>query len=127
MRRPEFEELKGKTLISIEGMEPDSREILFTCSDGTKYRMWHMQDCCEDVRLEDVAGDPDDLIGTPILFAEESINRDVILPAYAESETWTFYKLATRNGWVDLRWYGISNGYYSETVNLDLIKEDKNG
>ena len=61
-----FEELKGKTIVKIEGMEKDSGCIEFFCSDGTKYVMDHEQDCCESVYLEDVCGDKqthDKLVG----------------------------------------------------------------
>ena len=117
-----FEELKGKTITKIEGMEKDSGCVEFFCSDGTKYIMYHEQDCCESVYLEDVCGDVKDLLNSPILLAEEVKNADgPALDKYDESWTWTFYKLATIKGTVTLRWYGASNGYYSEEV--DFHKE----
>lgn len=121
-----FEVLKGKTLSRIEGMEKGNDVVTFYCTDGSAYEMFHSQDCCECVEIEDVCGDVEDLIGSEILVAEENIHENenpegVEVPEYQDSFTWTFYKLATRKGYVDLRWYGESNGYYSESVDFKQI------
>ena len=118
-----FNILKGKTITSIDGAVKGSDEIIFSCSDGSQYRLLHYQDCCESVEIEDICGDINDLIGSPILIADEVENDNVGNPRseYDESFTWTFYKLATINGYVDIRWYGTSNGYYSERV--DFIED----
>jgi hypothetical protein len=114
--------LVGKTLTEIQKVEDD--EIYFVTSDEETYRMWHYQDCCEDVTIEDIIGDLDDLIGSPITLAEEvTSNENPLNEEWDESFTWTFYKFATNKGYVTIRWYGTSNGYYSESVDFAKIKE----
>ena len=114
--------LVDKTITSIKGLNKGSEEIIFNCSDGTSYKMYHPQDCCEQVSLDDFYGDENDLIGSPILKAEVRTNNEDPKNKYDESYTWTFYTFVTAKGTVDLRWYGTSNGYYSERVDFIRIK-----
>ena len=120
----EFSQLVGKTLTHIEGAVGDD-VMTFTTSEGERYQMWHSQDCCESVSIEDISGDLSDLIGTPIVLAEESTSDsapDTTTERYRdESETWTFYRLATAKGFVVIRWFGASNGYYSESVDFARV------
>jgi len=110
-----IDNFKGLIFSSIDKSD---EEIIFTTQSGEKYKMYHEQNCCEDVYIEDVVGNLDDLIGSPILLAEE-VTQD------GDTEwgtcTWTFYKLATLKGYVTIRWNGESNGYYSESVDIRLI------
>jgi hypothetical protein len=110
--------LKGKVLKNVK---VDDAEIHFETVDGERYKMYHEQDCCENVYVESVVGDVTDLLGEEVLVADEVSNQeyeDANEPEYAESYSWTFYKLATRRGYVDIRWFGSSNGYYGEGVHF---------
>jgi hypothetical protein len=116
-------ELIGKTIASID---KSYDELIFNMEDGTKYKMYHSQDCCESVSIEDIIGDLDDLIGTPILRASEDTNSsnhpiNKQFDWEPESFTWTFYNFATIKGYVTIRWLGTSNGYYSESVSFVKI------
>lgn len=134
--------LIGKTLSKIEN---NVTELIFHTECGAVYKMYHSQDCCESVQIEDIVGDLDDIIGTPILKASEDSSRDKEIPQNIieklpqkhlvalvtekitgventdESFTWTFYNIATIKGYVTIRWYGTSNGYYSEGVDFEQI------
>ena len=118
--------LKGKTIESIDGLESGSDNVYFMFTDGTKLHMYHQQDCCESVRVEDVIGDVNDLMYAPVVMAEEVTNSDDPPPddQSHESYTWTFYKFATTAGYVTVRWLGSSNGYYSETADWTLYGPD---
>jgi hypothetical protein len=112
----QFKDLLGKTLTDIKKTDD---ELYFTTSDGEQFKAYHSQDCCENVWIEDIEGDLDDLLNTPILLAEEVTNSDDKFGKdIYESFTWTFYKLATIKGFVTIRWLGNSNGYYSESVDF---------
>src|ERR1017187_3926763 len=111
----EISELVGKTLTHASGSVGD-HVIRFEANDGSVYQMFHAQECCEGVSVEDICGDLQDLVGIPIISAEESkscTNPEGVNPAYQDdSFTWTFYRIATAKGLVVIRWYGSSNGYY---------------
>jgi hypothetical protein len=106
-----FETLKGKTFTSVTS---DDDSITFI-GDGIQFTLKHCQECCEDVHIESIVGDLEDLVGSEILVTEESSNDS---ESEFDAEQWTFYKLATVKGWVDVRFYGSSNGYYSTGVDL---------
>ena len=117
-----FSDLVGQTLVSIEGAVNGSEEIIFTADNGRKWQMIHYQDCCESVSVEDFDGDINDLIGVPILQAEEVSNHNYDDNNDYESCTWTFYKLGTIKGYTTIRWLGVSNGCYSESASFEEIK-----
>jgi hypothetical protein len=123
----DMNELLGKTLVAVErqGDRASGESLEFVTDAGERFRMFHSQDCCESVTIEDIAGDLADLIGSPITKAEEVVSENqnppgVTPPEFQDSFTWTFYHFATAKGYVTVRWYGESNGYYSESV--DFVK-----
>lgn len=96
---------------------------VFHLNNGRMYKLFHDQSCCENVYIDDVCGELNDLVDSPLLQAEESSNSDVIPDKNVGDDSdylWTFYKFATRKGHVTVRWYGSSNGYYS--VSVDFIE-----
>ena len=107
----------GKVFTSVT---QDGYEMVFA-NETERFRFFHYQDCCESVHVEDIVGDLSDLVGEPLLMAEEVSGEAPVGfdEEYHDVVEWTFYKFATRKGYVDVRWLGESNGYYSTSVSLE--------
>lgn len=97
----DIKELKNKTVSKIDVLD-DKEGLSFYVDGYKKVTLQHTQDCCECVELNDVCGDLDDLLHSPLLRAEVETNKG-------------------HCGEVVLRFLGESNGYYSEDV--DVIEE----
>lgn len=94
------------------------------------FRFYHMQDCCECVRIYDIIGDLNDLVGCPIVEATEKVSHiwpEELGDYNPESFTWTTYTLRTKDHTVVVRWLGESNGYYGEGVYCHLTHEPVDG
>jgi len=111
-----------RTIASLEGFEPGSVEVIIRFTDGSYIQQEHVQDCCEDVSLYQVDGNIQKHIGaTAIDFIKKSTTaEDAEVEEYG---TWTFYTLITSKGYLDWRWLGESNGYYSEDVDSTFYEK----
>lgn len=117
-----FEELIGKTLTAIKVDEKYAAWILFVVSEDEKYLLHNDEADCNDVQvtIDDINGDINDLVGSPLTMAE-SVSNEAFEKTQDAEGTWTFYRFATIKGYVDIRWFGTFNGYYSETVTLERL------
>lgn len=117
----QFINMIGRTITKIDGQVGDE-EMIFHANDGSIFKFYHYQDCCESVAIEDIVGDINDLINSAIIIAESVDNidpPDEFNENDYESCQWTFYKFATIKGNITVRWFGMSNGYYSTGVSYD--------
>lgn len=120
--------LIGKTFFNVERIDASALNgdgiVFWETKDAATYALTHYQDCCESVYVEDIAGDLSDLVGSPITMCEFVSNADEPGPVDRrdESFTWTFVKLATIKGYVTIRFYGSSNGYYAEDAAFYAVR-----
>ena len=109
-----YKQLIGREILKIAVSE----DVLYFVFGEIIAKWNHEQDCCESVYIEDIEGDLKNLIGTPLVMAETYYHE---ADTDAGSETYTYYTFATVKGRVVIRWYGESNGYYSESVDMTTI------
>ena len=121
MKARKFSDLVGALVTYVDAPVDADEAFIFTRDSGG-FRLFHYQDCCENVWIADVVGDWWDIIGQVIVSAEEVENAD---PAdkpddiYGDIQEWTFYHLRTAKGDVTIRFCGRSNGYCSVGVDVE--------
>lgn len=109
-------------LIKAEGIYKGSELIVFYGKSGYAVKMFHEQNCCEHVSVESIDNPDDIYTDTSFCRITESTNSSEDNGDMSYSYTWTFYNIQTDKGWATIRWYGESNGYYSEAVNFEILK-----
>jgi len=116
IKETKFSDLVGKTLSEVK-VERD--KITFIVDETESYSMFHGQDCCEQVWIEDICGDLNSLVGVPILFADESSSQVEDKSNYSSLE-WTFYRIGCIKGSAVIRWCADLDTYYS--VQVDFVR-----
>jgi len=121
----EIENIIGATILAVEGCAVGSDSVTFLTDKGD-LRFYFDNDyygrCHVSVNLEDVTGDPSDLVGGIVSVAEARSNQEEDSGGYRTR--WTFYTIRTTKGDLDLRWLGNDNGYYSVSVRMDWEEKE---
>ncbi|MEK2647414.1 DUF7448 domain-containing protein [Bdellovibrio sp. BCCA] len=110
--------LLGKTIISHKLVDQKSN-LLLVGDDGMHYWLGGFSSDGGHVHLEDINGNLDDLLNSPILRAEE---KTVLVPedqkthpGYTE-DYYFYYEISTIKGSVHMRFYGEEGAYYSASA-----------
>ena len=119
----EEQELVGEVLTHID-VDDANNVIMLVTASGKEFRVCHHQDCCERVRIVDTLGNWKELIGKQIIGMDIHAGNAETDPdgEPVESGTDTEITFRTDEHTVISRWFGESNGYYSESVDFDRIK-----
>lgn len=109
-------DLVGKTFSKVVVNEYKT-DMMFS-NDEYWFQFYHQPECCECVSIEEIIGDLNDLIDTPILEAREDVSDVPDDLKRDDTNQWTFYNFRTIKGSVTVRWFGSSNGWYSVAVDF---------
>jgi hypothetical protein len=114
-----LEDLQGEVITRILGLKKDSDQVLFFFPHGV-LRMANLDHFGSGELLE-IEGDEADFTGRPLLQIEVA-HKAADKPNNSGNTEyeWTFYKLKSDLGYLDLRWYGDTGqtGMYSAQVDL---------
>ena len=123
-------DIVGKRVLAVNGLRKGSEAVDFLLSDGSVFEMAYHPDCYASCYILELDCAPEDFVDQVVLSAEVVSNSGAESPPppgeYApDSYTWTFVKFSTSKGHFTVRWYGESNGYYSETPSFTRLPPDE--
>ncbi|MDL2250486.1 hypothetical protein LJC51_07535 [Lachnospiraceae bacterium OttesenSCG-928-J05] len=117
-----YEELLASPVIKVECQAFDY-ELHFYLENGKHYKFFHDPVSDESALITDITGNLDDLRGQ-LIIAELVDNYDE-MDSYGDIFEWTFYKFATAKGYVTVRWEGHGTTWYSTSVELVEVIDNK--
>ena len=88
-----MEEINGKIIKDITGLEPDSENVKIIFTDGSYLVQSHEQECCENVCVSQVDGDVCRHIGAVVDALIVKIETGEL--DFGDTYTATFYTLKT--------------------------------
>ena len=104
--------LYDKTLQSVKEVE---NELILTFNCGSTLTLYHIQDCCESVYIEECPS------FTPYYGKTlSSIDVDIEVSECFTLTVFTFYWGSASPESCEVRWLGTSNGYYDENVDYKV-------
>ena len=120
-------EMVGETVDFVD-VDETKNQIVITTQSGRQFRIYHDQDCCEQVEIvesQDGDGQLVTLIGKKIEGVEVELEEDVDPPPFEDCDSWTRTKISfrTNSETVISRWIGTSNGYYSESITINELNK----
>jgi hypothetical protein len=130
--------LKDRVIRNIS-LEKDSLQIGLQKGQDRYYQVYdnylflHKQDCCESVTIHSIEGDLISLLNEKIKDFRFESHKDESPDDFtkkvvkeeeysSDSFTWTILTFKTETKEVKVRWLGVSNGYYSEDVDFQQVK-----
>ena len=99
----------------VTNIDLDNDRVRIELENGSAFIMEHDQECCESVYITDGKNEMRELVGYKIVDATCEVSEG---ESEYGSATKTDFTFKTDEKTVVLRWFGESNGYYSESVDF---------
>jgi len=119
-------ELKNKTIVEISGLRNGGNIVELRCDDGSCYTLQNLHYSRKDVYINDIKGNTDDLLNSPIMKIKRTSVIMYVLPYGGEKEykvVWSVFKFGTQKGKVEISWRGEAHRKSSAKVRLIQILE----
>jgi hypothetical protein len=126
MKINNIKELKNKTIVEISGLRNGGNIVELRCDDGSLYTLQNVHYSREDVYIDDIKGNTDDLLNSPITKVKRTSVTMYVSPYGGGKEykvVWSIFKFGTQKGKVEISWRGEAHRKSSAKVRLIQILE----
>ena len=120
-----LDSLVGEKLRYVDvmlGTEDEECVLMLTTESGRTLKFHHYRECCESVEIENTEGNWLRIIGRPIVKTDYILERSDDDNPMVNSWTRTTLIFCTDRHTVTTVWFGESNGYYGEEIEITELE-----